>query len=177
MLPAALFREQKESVDNLVNAPKQSTHLNKMAKPTTPTELETTPVETPPATPQPEPTPEPAPVASGQVTITADADELRAEGAAAERKRIADIRTWAKSVEKMQNINLASAVDTFLANGKPLADFKEHVITNTFKVAPITTPTDSAGAQGKTISRSEFDKMDDTARSEYLKAGGRISKE
>jgi len=120
---------------------------------------------------------EAAATASSLVTITANADDLRSEGAVQERKRIANIRAWAAVVAKAHKFDLTKPTEEFIASGKTLADFKEHVITNSFRAESLITATDTSGAQGNQISREVFDKMDDTKRAEFLKNGGKIKQD
>ena len=162
--------DREKTFDKVLNVHELSTSINKMTEPTSPEVPATPPVEPAPAAPVAV-----APIASATVTITASADELRAEGAAQERQRIADIRAWAGVVAKVQKIDISAAVDAHVANGKSLAEFKEHVITNTFKAEPISTPTDTTGAQGNTMSREAFSKLSPFNQSEFCKKGGKLT--
>ena len=119
--------------------------------------------------------PEEAAVASSLVTITANADDLRSEGAVNERKRIANIRAWAAVVAKAHKFDLSKPIEEFIASGKPLADFKEHIITNSFRAESLSTDTDTSGAQGNTMSRESFTKLSPYNQSEFCKKGGRIT--
>ena len=160
MLPAALFKGDEKAIDTAA----QTVITAQMDTPTpAPVVAEpVAPVVTPPVVP-------PAP------DVAAISAQAAADAITAERARITEIKAWAKSVEAVQKVSLTDAVDTFTANGKSLAEFKDHVITNTFKAAPVATSTDSNGAQGKTLKREAFDKLDDTARSEFLKTGGKLT--
>lgn len=119
--------------------------------------------------------PEEAAVASSLVTITANADDLRSEGAVNERKRIANIREWAAVVAKAHKFDLSKPIEEFIASGKTLADFKEHIITNSFRAESLSTATDTSGAQGNTMSRESFTKLSPYNQSEFCKKGGRIT--
>ena len=123
-----------------------------------------------------EETPEEAAVAaSSLVTITANADDLRSEGAVNERKRIANIRAWAAVVAKAHKFDLSKPIEEFIASGKTLADFKEHIITNSFRAESLSTATDTSGAQGNTMTRESFTKLSPYNQSEFCKKGGRIT--
>lgn len=119
--------------------------------------------------------PEEAAVASSLVTITANADDLRSEGAVNERKRIANIRAWAAVVAKAHKFDLNKPIEDFIASGKTLAEFKEHIITNSFRAESLSTATDTSGAQGNTMSRESFTKLSPYNQSEFCKKGGRIT--
>ena len=169
--------EREKEFDKVVKAPKQSTRMNNSAESETAIEAETPEVETPaetPATEAPAPA-EPVATASAVVTITANADDLRAEGAVAERKRIADIRAWAGVVAKAHKFNLDKPVTEFIASGQSLAEFKEHVITNSFRAESLATDTDTSGAQGNTLSREAFNKLSPYNQSEFCKKGGKLT--
>jgi hypothetical protein len=113
--------------------------------------------------------------ASSLVTITANADDLRSEGAVNERKRIANIRAWAAVVAKAHKFDLNKPVEDFIASGKTLAEFKEHIITNSFRAESLSTDTDTSGAQGNTMTRESFTKLSPYNQSEFCKKGGRIT--
>jgi ATP-dependent Clp endopeptidase proteolytic subunit ClpP len=161
--------EREKEFDKIVKTPKQSTPMNNLPE---------TPATETPETPAPEIT---APVAETAaplpevVTITANADDLRAEGAVAERKRIADIRAWAGVVAKAHKFNLDKPVTDFIASGQSLAEFKEHVITNSFRAESLNTATDTSGAQGNTMSRESFNKLSPYNQSEFCKKGGKLT--
>ena len=118
---------------------------------------------------------EAAVAASSLVTITANADDLRSEGAVNERKRIANIRAWAAVVAKAHKFDLNKPVEEFIASGKTLAEFKEHIITNSFRAESLSTATDTSGAQGNTMTRESFTKLSPYNQSEFCKKGGRIT--
>lgn len=136
-----------------------------------------------PAAPTPEipvvetPTPETpsVPPATTPVAQILDSAKLIAQGAETERQRITDIKAWAKSVEAVQKVSLTDAVDKFIADGKSLADFKEYVITNTFKAATVVTPTDHNLAGGRTVTRAEFEKMSPFNQGDFCRKGGKIT--
>ena len=119
--------------------------------------------------------PEEAAVASSLVTITANADDLRSEGAVNERKRIANIRAWAAVVAKAHKFDLTKPIEEFIASGKTLAEFKEHIVTNSFRAESLSTDTDTSGAQGNTMARESFTKLSPYNQSEFCKKGGRIT--
>jgi len=119
--------------------------------------------------------PEEAATASSLVTITANADDLRSEGAVNERKRIANIRAWAAVVAKAHKFDLNKPIEEFIASGKTLNEFKEHVITNSFRAESLSTDTDTSGAQGNTMARESFTKLSPYNQSEFCKKGGRIT--
>jgi ATP-dependent Clp endopeptidase proteolytic subunit ClpP len=118
---------------------------------------------------------EAAATASSLVTITANADDLRSEGAVQERKRIANIRAWAAVVAKAHKFDLNKPVEDFIASGKTLTEFKEHIITNSFRAESLSTDTDTSGAQGNTLTRESFTKLSPYNQSEFCKKGGRIT--
>jgi hypothetical protein len=118
---------------------------------------------------------EAAVAASSLVTITANADDLRSEGAVNERKRIANIRAWAAVVAKAHKFDLNKPVEEFIASGKTLTEFKEHIITNSFRAESLSTATDTSGAQGNTMTRESFTKLSPYNQSEFCKKGGRIT--
>ena len=159
MLPAALFKGDEKAIDTAA----QTVITAQMDTPTpAPVVAEpVAPVVTPPvATPAPD--------------VTAISAQAAADAITAERARITEIKAWAKSVEAVQKVSLTDAVDTFTANGKSLAEFKEHVITNTFKAAPVATVTDAQGAAGNTMKRADFDKLSPFNKSDFCKKGGKI---
>ena len=159
MLPAALFKGDEKAIDTAA----QTVITAQMDTPTpAPVVAEpVAPVVTPPVVP-------PAP------DVTAISAQAAADAITAERARITEIKAWAKSVEAVQKVSLTDAVDTFTANGKSLAEFKEHVITNTFKAAPVATVTDAQGAAGNTMKRADFDKLSPFNKSDFCKKGGKI---
>lgn len=159
MLPAALFKGDEKAIDTAA----QTVITAQMDTPTpAPVVAEpVAPVVTPPVVP-------PAPDVT-EISAKAAADAITAE-----RARITEIKAWAKSVEAVQKVSLTDAVDTFTANGKSLAEFKEHVITNTFKAAPVATVTDAQGAAGNTMKRADFDKLSPFNKSDFCKKGGKI---
>jgi hypothetical protein len=118
---------------------------------------------------------EAAATASSLVTITANADDLRSEGAVQERKRIANIRAWAAVVAKAHKFDLNKPIEEFIASGKTLNEFKEHIITNSFRAESLSTDTDTSGAQGNTMTRESFTKLSPYNQSEFCKKGGRIT--
>ena len=118
---------------------------------------------------------EAAVAASSLVTITANADDLRSEGAVNERKRIANIRAWAAVVAKAHKFDLNKPIEDFIASGKTLTEFKEHIITNSFRAESLSTDTDTSGAQGNTMARESFSKLSAYNQSEFCKKGGRIT--
>ena len=159
MLPAALFKGDEKAIDTAaqtVITAQMDTHTPApvVAEPVAP-------VVTPPVVP-------PAPDVT-EISAKAAADAITAE-----RARITEIKAWAKSVEAVQKVSLTDAVDTFTANGKSLAEFKDHVITNTFKAAPVATVTDAQGAAGNTMKRADFDKLSPFNKSDFCKKGGKI---
>ena len=160
MLPAALFKGDEKAIDtaaqNVITA-QMPTHTPApvVAEPVAP-------VVTPPVVP-------PAP------DVTAISAQAAADAITAERARITEIKAWAKSVEAVQKVSLTDAVDTFTANGKSLAEFKDHVITNTFKAAPVATVTDAQGAAGNTMNRADFDRLSPFNKSDFCKKGGKIT--
>ena len=160
MLPAALFKGDEKAIDTAA----QTVITAQMDTPTpAPVVAEpVAPVVTPPVVP-------PAP------DVTAISAQAAADAITAERARITEIKAWAKSVEAVQKVSLTDAVDTFTANGKSLAEFKEHVITNTFKAAPVATVTDAQGAAGNTMKRADFDKLSPFNKSDFCKKGGKIT--
>ena len=160
MLPAALFKGDEKAIDTAA----QTVITAQMDTPTpAPVVAEpVAPVVTPPVVP-------PAP------DVTAISAQAAADAITAERARITEIKAWAKSVEAVQKVSLTDAVDTFTANGKSLAEFKEHVITNTFKAAPVATVTDAQGAAGNTMTRADFDKLSPFNKSDFCKKGGKIT--
>ena len=160
MLPAALFKGDEKAIDTAA----QTVITAQMDTPTpAPVVAEpVAPVVTPPVVP-------PAPDVT-EISAKAAADAITAE-----RARITEIKAWAKSVEAVQKVSLTDAVDTFTANGKSLAEFKEHVITNTFKAAPVATVTDAQGAAGNTMKRADFDKLSPFNKSDFCKKGGKIT--
>ena len=160
MLPAALFKGNEKAIDTAA----QTVITAQMDTPTpAPVVAEpVAPVVTPPVVP-------PAP------DVTAISAQAAADAITAERARITEIKAWAKSVEAVQKVSLTDAVDTFTANGKSLAEFKEHVITNTFKAAPVATVTDAQGAAGNTMKRADFDKLSPFNKSDFCKKGGKIT--
>lgn len=127
-----------------------------------------------PETTKPAPAPE-SPPATTPVSAALDAAAISAQAIESERARVGEIRAWAKVVESVQKINLTDAVDAFVKNGKTLAEFKDHVITTTFKAASLTTPTDTTLAQGNTITRAEFEKLSPFNQSDFCKKGGKIT--
>ena len=159
MLPAALFKGDEKAIDTAA----QTVITAQMDTPTpAPVVSEpVAPVVTPPVVP-------PAPDVT-EISAKAAADAITAE-----RARITEIKAWAKSVEAVQKVSLTDAVDTFTANGKSLAEFKDHVITNTFKAAPVATVTDAQGAAGNTMKRADFDKLSPFNKSDFCKKGGKI---
>ena len=159
MLPAALFKGDEKAIDTAA----QNVITAQMDTPTpAPVVAEpVAPVVTPPVVP-------PAPDVT-EISAKAAADAITAE-----RARITEIKAWAKSVEAVQKVSLTDAVDTFTANGKSLAEFKDHVITNTFKAAPVATVTDAQGAAGNTMKRADFDKLSPFNKSDFCKKGGKI---
>ena len=159
MLPAALFKGDEKAIDTAA----QTVITAQMDTPTpAPVVAEpVAPVVTPPVVP-------PAPDVT-EISAKAAADAITAE-----RARITEIKAWAKSVEAVQKVSLTDAVDTFTANGKSLAEFKDHVITNTFKAAPVATVTDAQGAAGNTMKRADFDKLSPFNKSDFCKKGGKI---
>ena len=159
MLPAALFKGDEKAIDTAA----QTVITAQMDTPTpAPVVAEpVAPVVTPPVVP-------PAP------DVTAISAQAAADAITAERARITEIKAWAKSVEAVQKVSLTDAVDTFTANGKSLAEFKDHVITNTFKAAPVATVTDAQGAAGNTMKRADFDKLSPFNKSDFCKKGGKI---
>ena len=159
MLPAALFKGDEKAIDTAA----QTVITAQMDTPTpAPVVAEPiAPVVTPPVVP-------PAPDVT-EISAKAAADAITAE-----RARITEIKAWAKSVEAVQKVSLTDAVDTFTANGKSLAEFKDHVITNTFKAAPVATVTDAQGAAGNTMKRADFDKLSPFNKSDFCKKGGKI---
>ena len=159
MLPAALFKGNEKAIDTAA----QTVITAQMDTPTpAPVVAEpVAPVVTPPVVP-------PAPDVT-EISAKAAADAITAE-----RARITEIKAWAKSVEAVQKVSLTDAVDTFTANGKSLAEFKDHVITNTFKAAPVATVTDAQGAAGNTMKRADFDKLSPFNKSDFCKKGGKI---
>ena len=160
MLPAALFKGDEKAIDTAA----QTVITAQMDTPTpAPVVAEPiAPVVTPPVVP-------PAPDVT-EISAKAAADAITAE-----RARITEIKAWAKSVEAVQKVSLTDAVDTFTANGKSLAEFKDHVITNTFKAAPVATVTDAQGAAGNTMKRADFDKLSPFNKSDFCKKGGKIT--
>ena len=160
MLPAALFKGDEKAIDTAA----QTVITAQMDTPTpAPVVAEpVAPVVTPPVVP-------PAPDVT-EISAKAAADAITAE-----RARITEIKAWAKSVEAVQKVSLTDAVDTFTANGKSLAEFKDHVITNTFKAAPVATVTDAQGAAGNTMKRADFDKLSPFNKSDFCKKGGKIT--
>ena len=160
MLPAALFKGDEKAIDTAA----QSVITAQMDTPTpAPVVAEpVAPVVTPPVVP-------PAPDVT-EISAKAAADAITAE-----RARITEIKAWAKSVEAVQKVSLTDAVDTFTANGKSLAEFKDHVITNTFKAAPVATVTDAQGAAGNTMKRADFDKLSPFNKSDFCNKGGKIT--
>ena len=160
MLPAALFKGDEKAIDTAA----QTVITAQMNTPT-PAPVVAEPVAlvvTPPVVP-------PAP------DVTAISAQAAADAITAERARITEIKAWAKSVETVQKVSLTDAVDTFTANGKSLAEFKDHVITNTFKAAPVATVTDAQGAAGNTMKRADFDKLSPFNKSDFCKKGGKIT--
>ena len=159
MLPAALFKGDEKAIDTAA----QTVITAQMDTPTpAPVVAEpVAPAVTPPVVP-------PAP------DVTAISAQAAADAITAERARITEIKAWAKSVEAVQKVSLTDAVDTFTANGKSLAEFKDHVITNTFKAAPVATVTDAQGAAGNTMKRADFDKLSPFNKSDFCKKGGKI---
>lgn len=160
MLPAALFKGDEKAIDTAA----QTVITAQMDTPTpAPVVAEpVAPAVTPPVVP-------PAPDVT-EISAKAAADAITAE-----RARITEIKAWAKSVEAVQKVSLTDAVDTFTANGKSLAEFKEHVITNTFKAAPVANVTDAQGAAGNTMKRADFDKLSPFNKSDFCKKGGKIT--
>ena len=160
MLPAALFKGDEKAIDTAA----QTVITAQMDTPTpAPVVAEpVAPAVTPPVVP-------PAPDVT-EISAKAAADAITAE-----RARITEIKAWAKSVEAVQKVSLTDAVDTFTANGKSLAEFKDHVITNTFKAAPVATVTDAQGAAGNTMKRADFDKLSPFNKSDFCKKGGKIT--
>ena len=160
MLPAALFKGDEKAIDTAA----QTVITAQMDTPTLAPVVAApvAPVVTLPVVP-------PAP------DVTAISAQAAADAITAERARITEIKAWAKSVEAVQKVSLTDAVDTFTANGKSLAEFKEHVITNTFKAAPVATVTDAQGAAGNTMKRADFDKLSPFNKSDFCKKGGKIT--
>ena len=159
MLPAALFKGDEKAIDTAA----QTVITAQMDTPTP------APVVAEPVAPVVTP-----PVATLAPDVTAISAQAAADAITAERARITEIKAWAKSVEAVQKVSLTDAVDTFTANGKSLAEFKEHVITNTFKAAPVATVTDAQGAAGNTMKRADFDKLSPFNKSDFCKKGGKI---
>ena len=160
MLPAALFKGDEKAIDTAA----QTVITAQMDTPTP------APVVAEPVAPVVTP-----PVATLAPDVTAISAQAAADAITAERARITEIKAWAKSVETVQKVSLTDAVDTFTANGKSLAEFKEHVITNTFKAAPVATVTDAQGAAGNTMKRADFDKLSPFNKSDFCKKGGKIT--
>ena len=160
MLPAALFKGDEKAIDTAA----QTVITAQMDTPTpAPVVAEpVAPVVTPPVVP-------PAPDVT-EISAKAAADAITAE-----RARITEIKAWAKSVEAVQKVSLTDAVDTFTANGKNLAEFKEHVILNTFKASTVATSTDAQGAAGNTLKRADFDKLSPFNKADFCKKGGKIT--
>ena len=159
MLPAALFKGDEKAIDTAA----QTVITAQMDTPTP------APVVAEPVAPVVTP-----PVATLAPDVTAISAQAAADAITAERARITEIKAWAKSVEAVQKVSLTDAVDTFTANGKSLAEFKDHVITNTFKAAPVATVTDAQGAAGNTMKRADFDKLSPFNKSDFCKKGGKI---
>ena len=160
MLPAALFKGDEKAIDTAA----QTVITAQMDTPTP------APVVAEPVAPVVTP-----PVATLAPDVTAISAQAAADAITAERARITEIKAWAKSVEAVQKVSLTDAVDTFTANGKSLAEFKDHVITNTFKAAPVATVTDAQGAAGNTMKRADFDKLSPFNKSDFCKKGGKIT--
>ena len=160
MLPAALFKGDEKAIDTAAQSV-----ITAQMEPSTPAPVVTEPVA-PVVTP---PVVTPAPV------VTAISAQAAADAITAERARVAEIKAWAKSVEAVQKVSLTDALDTFTANGKSLAEFKEHVILNTFKAAPVATSTDAQGAAGNTMKRADFDKLSPFNKADFCKKGGKIT--
>ena len=160
MLPAALFKGDEKAIDTAA----QTVITAQMDTPTP------APVVAEPVAPEVTP-----PVVTLAPDVTAISAQAAADAITAERARITEIKAWAKSVEAVQKVSLTDAVDTFTANGKSLAEFKEHVITNTFKAAPVATVTDAQGAAGNTMKRADFDKLSPFNKSDFCKKGGKIT--
>jgi ATP-dependent Clp endopeptidase proteolytic subunit ClpP len=166
MLPAALFKDGEKAIDTAAQSV-----ITAQMEPSTPTPVvaePVAPVVTPLATPTPAPVEAPPDVPA--ISAKAAADAITAE-----RARITEIKAWAKSVEAVQKVSLTDAVDTFTANGKNLAEFKEHVILNTFKAATVATSTDAQGAAGNTMKRADFDKLSPFNKADFCKKGGKIT--
>lgn len=156
MLPAALFKE----VEKLIDAPENKTTSVDMPEVTkTPAEVELEKIET-------------KKITDAHAKEVKDAAEL---GATNERQRVTDIKAWAGLVTKAHKIDLTEVTDKFIAEGKSLAEFKDHVTTNTFKAVSLKTATDTSGAQGNALSRSAFNKLTPRAQSDFCRNGGKIT--
>lgn len=171
MLPAALFPQPDsvrtkagtKAVDMLGHSSISKTNPMANAPETEPVTEPVAPVVTPP---EPE---TPAP------DIAAISAKTASDAVNAERARVTAIRAWAGDVAKVQNIDLSKVTDEFIASGKSLADFKEHVITNTFKAVAVATQTDTQGAQGNTIKREDFNKLSPFNQSDFCRKGGTVT--
>lgn len=104
----------------------------------------------------------------------AEVKRIRDEATTTERQRVTDIRAWAGEVSKVQNIDLSEATDKFVADGKTLSEFKDHVITTAFKAKKLETPTDTSSAEGNTMKREAFEKLTPFNKSDFCKKGGTI---
>jgi ATP-dependent Clp endopeptidase proteolytic subunit ClpP len=163
MLPAAIFIErEKELALMQVICDKPTNAMEE----TTPPAVESTPAEV---------TPEPAPAQEETTAAPVDSEQIRNAAVLAERERTKEIRAWAGHVSKIQNIDLSDAVDTFIENGQSLAEFKEHVISNSFKAIALPTPTDTTGAAGKTMKREHFTALSPYNQAEFCRKGGKIT--
>ena len=116
-----------------------------------------------------------APIETPALDVAAISAKAAGDAVASERERVTAIRAWSKEVSNVQRIDLSKVTDDFIANGKSLAEFKDHVITNTFKPVNISTPTDHSLANGRTLTRAEFDKLSPFNQSDFCRKGGKIS--
>jgi ATP-dependent Clp endopeptidase proteolytic subunit ClpP len=130
------------------------------------------PKETPPQDP---PSP-PAPPEGETAAMKSIKAKAFADGVTAENKRVGDITAWAKEVSDLRKIDLSAFVAEFTGDKtKTFADFKEHVLKNEFKSQAVATTTDTAGAQGNTMTRDAFAKLSPFNQSDFCRKGGKIT--
>lgn len=162
----ARIEAREKTIDNRSKTNTKPQNMENESSPEANTEAVAPVIVETPAAPEP-------PVAAPDVA--AISAKAAADAVVAERQRVTSIRAWAGDVSKVQNIDLAASVTDFIDNGKTLAEFKDHVILNTFKPAQIITKTDSTASTGNTMKREEFEKLSPFNQSEFCRNGGKLT--
>jgi len=169
------------SFNRLKQDPKLEAREKSLAASKKEIDIEKSSMEQPPIKVMTDPEKTPAEIEIEAIQAKANADALAArenkitaDAVTAERKRVTDIQAWSKEVSDARKIDLGKVTASHIADGKTLQDFKEHVLMNEFKSKPLATVTDKTGAQGLTMTRAEFDVMDNAKKSEFLKNGGKL---